>query len=68
MFGTEKVSRELVIETIKKNFDLSPTGIIKTLDLKNPIYQKTATYGHFGRDDVSWEYLDKVEIFTRLIR
>jgi S-adenosylmethionine synthetase len=47
MFGTEKVSRELVIETIKKNFDLSPRGIIKTLNLKNPIYQKTATYGHF---------------------
>jgi|GEM_PF-1345880 len=47
MFGTEKVSRELVIDTIKKNFDLSPKGIITLLDLKKPIYQKTATYGHF---------------------
>ncbi|NUJ97962.1 methionine adenosyltransferase [Candidatus Gracilibacteria bacterium] len=68
MFGTEKVSRELVIETIKKNFDLSPRGIITLLDLKKPIYQKTATYGHFGRDDVSWEHLDKVEVFKTLLK
>ncbi len=68
MFGTEKVSRELVIETIKKNFDLSPRGIITMLDLKKPIYQKTATYGHFGRDDVSWEHLDKVEVFKTLLK
>jgi S-adenosylmethionine synthetase len=46
---------------------LSPDGIISMLDLKKPIYRKTATWGHFGRDDVSWEKTDKVEVFKRLI-
>ncbi|MFA5917825.1 MAG: methionine adenosyltransferase [Candidatus Gracilibacteria bacterium] len=66
-FGTEKVSREKIIGTIHNNFDLSPNGIIKKLDLRKPIYQKTASYGHFGRDDVSWENLDSVEIFKDLL-
>jgi S-adenosylmethionine synthetase len=48
---------------VKANFDLSPGGIIKTLDLKKPIYAKTATYGHFGRDDVSWEQTDMKGVF-----
>lgn len=65
-FGTEKIDRALIIEAIKNNFDLSQNGIIKKLDLKNPIYKKTAAYGHFGRDDVSWEALDSVEIFKNL--
>ncbi|NCO31889.1 methionine adenosyltransferase domain-containing protein [bacterium] len=56
-----------VIETIKTNFDLSQNGIIKFLDLRNPIYKKTASYGHFGRDDVSWEKLDSLELFKKLI-
>lgn len=67
-FDTEKVWVEKIIETIKNNFDLSPNGIIKTLDLKKPIYQKTATWWHFGRDDVSWEKLDKKEVFEELLK
>lgn len=66
-FGTEKVERQKIIETIKNNFDLSPSWIIKKLDLKKPIYKKTTSYGHFGRDDVSWEKLDSVEIFEKLL-
>lgn len=66
-FGTEKVERKKIIETIKNNFDLSPYWIIKKLDLKKPIYKKTTSYGHFGRDDVSWEKLDSVEIFEKLL-
>ena len=65
-FWTEKVSREKIIETIKNNFDLSQNWIIKKLDLKNPIFKKTTSYGHFGRDDVSWEKLDSVDIFKKL--
>nr|MDD3720530.1 methionine adenosyltransferase [Candidatus Gracilibacteria bacterium] len=66
-FGTEKVAREKIIEAVKSNFDLSQNGIIKKLDLKRPIFQKTASYGHFGRNDVSWEALDSVDIFKKLM-
>lgn len=66
-FDTWKVDINSVIETIKTNFDLSQNGIIKFLDLRNPIYKKTASYGHFGRDDVSWEKLDSLELFKKLI-
>lgn len=66
-FATWKVDINSVIETIKTNFDLSQNGIIKFLDLRNPIYKKTASYGHFGRDDVSWEKLDSLELFKKLI-
>ncbi len=45
---------------IKDNVDLTPRGIIKRLDLKRPIYQATAAYGHFGRDEFSWEKLDLI--------
>jgi S-adenosylmethionine synthetase len=65
-FGTEKVELSLITQAIKDNFDLSQNGIIKKLDLKQPIYRKTAAYGHFGRDDVSWEALDSVEIFKNI--
>ncbi len=67
-FGTEKVERKKIIETIENNFDLSQNGIIKLLDLKKPIYKKTTSYGHFGRDDVSWEKLDSVELFKELLK
>jgi len=67
-FWTEKVSREKIIEAIKNNFDLSQNGIIKKLDLKRPIFKKTTSYGHFGRDDVSWETLDSVDIFKELLK
>ena len=66
-FGTNKISTESILNTIKQNFDLSPLGIINKLDLKKPIFQKTATYWHFWRDDVSWEKLDSVEVFKVLL-
>lgn len=62
-FGTENKPLEEIEATIQEHFDLSPAGIIKTLDLKKPIYAKTAAYGHFGRDDVSWEKTDKKDVF-----
>ena len=62
-YGTGKVSDEVILDAIKKEFDLTPHGIIDTLDLLNPIYGPTAAYGHFGRTDVEfpWEKLNKVE-------
>ncbi|HCU0027017.1 TPA: methionine adenosyltransferase [Staphylococcus aureus] len=62
-FGTGKVSEGQLVEAVRKHFDLRPEGIIKMLDLKQPIYKQTAAYGHFGRTDVlfPWEKLDKVE-------
>jgi len=67
-FDTHHVAPESIMQTIKDNFNLTPHGIITKLDLKKPIYQKTATYGHFGRDDVSWEALDSVEVFKKLLK
>lgn len=62
-FGTGKVSEGQLVEAVRKHFDLRPAGIIKMLDLKQPIYKQTAAYGHFGRTDVlfPWEKLDKVK-------
>lgn len=62
-YGTGKVADEVILDAIKKEFDLTPQGIINTLDLLNPIYSPTAAYGHFGRTDVEfpWEKLNKVE-------
>ncbi len=62
-YGTGKVADEVILDAIKKEFDLTPQGIINTLDLLNPIYGPTAAYGHFGRTDVEfpWEKLNKVE-------
>ena len=56
-FGTGKVSEGQLVEAVRKHFDLRPAGIIKMLDLKQPIYKQTAAYGHFGRTDVlfPWE-------------
>ncbi|WP_243291113.1 methionine adenosyltransferase [Bacillus sp. FJAT-47783] len=60
-FGTGKVSEDVLVEVVRKNFDLRPAGIIKMLDLRRPIYKKTAAYGHFGRNDLDlpWERTDK---------
>ncbi len=68
-FGTAKVADEKITEVIRKHFDVTPKGIIKTLDLKRPIYQKTANYGHMGRSDIElpWERLDKVDFFKHLL-
>ena len=62
-YGTGKVADEVILDAIKKEFDLTPQGIINILDLLNPIYGPTAAYGHFGRTDVEfpWEKLNKVE-------
>ena len=53
--------KKKIEKAVKDLFDLTPAGIVKTLDLKKPIYQKTASYGHFGRDIFSWEKTDKAE-------
>jgi S-adenosylmethionine synthetase len=60
-FGTGKVSEDVLVDLVSENFDLRPAGIIKMLDLRRPIYQQTAAYGHFGRTDVDlpWERTDK---------
>ena len=63
-FGTGKKSDEELVEIVRNTFDLRPAGIIKMLDLRRPIYKGTASYGHFGRDDLDlpWEKLDKVDV------
>ena len=68
-FETGKVSNEKLIEIIRSNFDLRPTGIIRMLNLRQPIYKQTSSYGHFGRDDLDlpWEKLDKVEVLKNQI-
>lgn len=66
-FGTAKMPESEIIPLIREHFDLRPYGIIKMLDLLKPIYRKTATYGHFGREDlnVSWEKTDKADVLRR---
>jgi len=64
-FGTAKVPEEKLEKAVEKLFDLTPAGIIKTLDLKKPIYRRTAVYGHFGRDEFRWEKVDMVEALQR---
>lgn len=66
-FGTNVISEQVIEQAIRENFDLRPAGIIKMLDLKRPIYEQTAAYGHFGRTDVDlpWEHLDKVQALLK---
>ncbi len=68
-FGTAKIPDEKIIQLIEQHFDLRPKGIIKMLDLLKPIYRKTASYGHFGREDAgfTWERLDKVQLLKEAI-
>ncbi|MCD8525008.1 MAG: methionine adenosyltransferase [Gammaproteobacteria bacterium] len=63
-FGTHKISEKEIISRVLNHFDLTPKGIIKELNLLRPIYRQTASYGHFGRDDVifPWEMTDKVSV------
>ena len=63
-FGTGKISDEKITELVRTHFDLRPAAIIRDLDLRRPIYKKTAAYGHFGRADVlfPWEKTDKAAI------
>jgi len=66
-FGTGKISEDKLVKLVQKHFDLRPAGIIKTLNLRRPIYRNTAAYGHFGRTDIelSWEKTDKAELLKR---
>ena len=68
-FGTGKVADEKIVEIVQENIDLRPAGIIQMLDLRKPIYQQTAAYGHFGRIDLDlpWEKLDKVNVFKKYL-
>ncbi len=66
-FGTAKVDESAIERAILKVFDLTPHGIVETLQLKNPIYRATAAYGHFGRDSFSWEKTDRVEALRKAI-
>ena len=68
-FGTGKLNSEKLVEIVRENFDLRPAGIIKTLDLRRPIYKQTAAYGHFGRNDLDlpWEKLDKVDALKKYL-
>ncbi len=63
-FGTNTVDNELIVKLVREHFDLRPWGIITMLDLLRPIYQQTASYGHFGREDIDlpWERTDKADL------
>lgn len=67
-FGTAKIADDKIIDIINKVFDLRPGAIIRDLDLRRPIYKKTAAYGHFGRTDVElpWEQLTRVEEIKKI--
>ena len=66
-FGTERLSEESIEELIRSHFPLTPQTIIDSLDLRRPIFRKTAAYGHFGREDegFSWELTDKADLLRR---
>ena len=66
-FGTNKISEKQIEDLVRENFDMKPSGIISQLDLKRPIYKKTAAYGHFGRNEpeFSWEKTDKAEVLKQ---
>jgi S-adenosylmethionine synthetase len=67
-FKTSKIDEQKIEAKVKEVFDTSPAGIVKTLDLKRPIYKKTSAYGHFGRrdPDFNWEQTDKAEVLKSL--
>jgi len=66
-FGTNKIPEDQIEDLVRKNFDMKPLGIISQLDLKRPIYKKTAAYGHFGRNEpeFTWEKTDKAQILRQ---
>lgn len=69
-FGTGKIEEAELVQLVRDNFDLRPAGIIKMLDLQQPIYRQTAAYGHFGRTDLDlpWERTDKAELFKQQLQ
>lgn len=68
-FGTEKVANEQIVKAVRSVFDLRPGAIVRDLDLKRPIYRKTAAYGHFGRDlpEFTWEHVSRLDDFMRAV-
>jgi S-adenosylmethionine synthetase len=66
-FGTSKIPEKDIEKLVSKNFDMKPSAIISHLDLKRPIYRKTAAYGHFGRNEpeFNWEKTDKVDVLKQ---
>lgn len=68
-FGTSRFTEPELIQIVRENFDLTPKGIINSLDLRRPIYKQTAAYGHFGRTDIllPWEALDKVDTLKKYL-
>jgi len=66
-FGTGTVPEERIADAVSKVFDFSPSGIIRSLDLRRPIFAATAAYGHFGREGFPWEALDKVSALQKAV-
>ena len=68
-FGTSKVGEDVIVKAIRENFNLTPKGIITSLDLKRPLYRQVAAYGHMGRNDLDlpWEKLDRVEVLKKYL-
>ena len=67
-FGTGKVPSGVLQKAVKDVFDCTPAGIVKTLDLKRPIYEATASYGHFGRENFPWEKTDKKDALLKAVK
>ncbi len=67
-FGTSDVADEAIETAIRDVFDMTPAGIIESLDLRRPIYRSTAAYGHFGRSEFPWEQIDKVEVLKSAVQ
>ena len=68
-FGTGKLSDDKIVQLVREHFDLRPSGLIEMLNLKRPIYQTTAAYGHVGRTEetFSWEKTDKAELLAQAL-
>jgi S-adenosylmethionine synthetase len=66
-FGTGKLDNNKLTDLVREHFDLRPYGLIKMLDLEKPIYQQTAAYGHFGRENFPWEATDKAELLKQAL-
>lgn len=67
-FGTAVVPEDKIVAAVKEVFDCTPGGIVSTLDLKRPIYEATATYGHFGRSEFPWEQTNKVDALKKAVK
>ncbi len=69
-FGTGKLADERLTQIVREHFDLTPFGLREMLDLARPIYQKTASYGHFGRKEAefTWEHTDKAAALARELK